>query len=72
MFNNYFEARTYTLCVLGLGKTKSYTFLTRENANQHMYKLCGKHNLQIVEVYNDHHDKTYICNNGVRFQISRA
>jgi hypothetical protein len=37
-----------------------------------MYKLCDKHGLQIEEVWNDNHDKTYICNKGVTFYIQRS
>jgi hypothetical protein len=37
-----------------------------------MYKLCNKYNLNIEEVWNDNHDKTYLCNKGVTFYIQRA
>lgn len=62
----------YSFAVTGLGKIKSKTFSSRNDANKHMYKLCYKYGLKINEVWNDNHDKTYICNKGVKFYIQRA
>ena len=61
----------YTLASTGLGRNVDKVYFSRDAATQKMYKLCKKHNLQIQEVYDDNHDKTYICNNGVRFYIQR-
>lgn len=61
----------YTLASTGLGKNIDKIFFSREEAKRKMYRLCAKHQLQIVEVYDDKHQKTYICNNGVRFYIHR-
>ena len=70
MFNLY-NGHQYTMVLIGAGKVVSKTFSTREAANQAMYKLMGKHGLSLEEVYNDRHDKTYICNKGAEFHINR-
>lgn len=62
----------YTFAVIGLKKEKCRLFRSRAAANDYMYSLCRKHGLQIVDVWDDHHDKTYICQNGVRFFIQRS
>jgi hypothetical protein len=62
----------YSFAVIGLGKQRHRVFPTREAANEHMHNLCAKHGLTIEEVWNDNHDKTYICNKGVTFYIQRA
>lgn len=46
-------------------------YATREQAQKAMYKLCSKYGVRIVKVYDDKHDKTYICNTGERFHINR-
>ena len=63
---------SYSFAVIGLGKQRHRTFPSREMANEHMHKLIAKHKLVIEEVWNDNHDKTYICNKGVTFYIQRA
>lgn len=65
------SAHSYTLATTGLKKDVSRIFSSREEANKFMYKLCGKFGLHVEEVYDDHHDKTYKCNCGVRFYINR-
>lgn len=62
----------YSFAVIGLGKQRSRVFPTREAANEHMRNLCAKHGLVVEEVWNDNHDKTYICSNGVTFYIQRT
>ncbi len=69
-FSGY-QSHTYSLAATGM-KIKPMTFGTRDQANKEMYKICSKNGLHIEEVWDDHHDKTYICNNGVRFYIQRA
>ena len=71
IFNGWAIGHRYSLVLLGAGKTVSKTFYTREAANHAMYKLMGKHNLSLEKVYNDIHDKTYICSNGAEFHINR-
>ena len=66
-----FFTHQYTLASTGLGREVDKVYLSRDAATQKMYKLCAKYNLKIQEVYDDKHDKTYICNNGVRFYIHR-
>jgi hypothetical protein len=62
----------YSFAVIGLGKrSRCKVFPNRELANEYMYKLCSKHGLVIEKVWNDNHDKTYHCNNGVTFFIHR-
>ena len=67
-----FETNTYSLAVIGLSKKHNRTFSTRNAANEYMYKLCSKYNLSIEEVWDDNHDKTYLCTKGVTFYIQRA
>ena len=61
----------YTFTATGI-KVREKTFASRYLANQHMYKLMDKYGLHIENVWDDNHDKTYLCNNGVRFYIHRA
>ena len=71
-FNALGEVNThrYSLAATGI-KFPSYELYSREAANQIMYNYVDKHNLHIVQVYDDKHDKTYICDNGIRFYINR-
>ena len=73
MSNLLFGGHTYTFAVLGLPKSKKYehTFSTRDEAKALMYKIMGKYNLNMVDVWDDKHCKTYICDQGVRFFINR-
>lgn len=67
------HAHTYTLASTGLGhRNVSKIFSSRQEANEYMYSLVSKYGLQCEEVYDDHHDKTYLYNNGIRFYIQRA
>lgn len=67
-----FNQHNYSFAVVGLGKQRAKVFPTRESANEHMRNMCAKYGLTIEEVWNDNHDKTYICNKGVTFYIQRA
>ena len=69
--NDWNEGHYYTLVLLGAKKKVSKLFKSRYAANNVMYKLMGKLGLSIEKVYDDHHDKTYICNNGAEFHINR-
>ena len=71
MFNCWTNSHNYSLEVTGL-KVKSKVFSTREEANQMMYKIMAKYHLTLQKVFDDNHDKTYVCDNGVRFYIQRA
>lgn len=62
---------SYSFAVTGL-KEKSKVFSTRDLANEYMYRMCRKYGLNIVKKYEDNHDITYICDNGVRFYIQRV
>lgn len=65
-----YSEHTYSLAASGL-RIKDSAYTSREAAKQSMYKLLAKHGLAIKEVYDDKHNKTYICNNNVRFYINR-
>lgn len=62
----------YSFEVIGLKKVHGRIFRSREAANDYMHILCRKYGLQIVKVWEDNHDKTYICQNGVQFFIQRT
>lgn len=71
MFNyNPFSKHAYTLTVDGLS-VKDMRFASRQAANVEMYKIIGNYGLQLQEVYDDKHFKTYIFANGVRIHINR-
>ena len=71
MFNyNPFGKHTYVLAVEGL-KVKEMHFASRQAANEEMYALIGRKSLQLKQVYDDKHFKTYIFTNGVRIHINR-
>lgn len=71
MFNyNAFSKHTYTLAVEGLN-VRDGRFATRQAANNEMYAIVGKYGLRLVDVWDDHHFKTYIFSNGVRIHINR-
>lgn len=53
-------------------KLLSKYFTTREEATEYMYDVCGKYGLKISKVYDDKHNKTYICSNGYKFFIQRV
>jgi len=61
---------TYTLAVEGL-KVRDMSFSSRQAANNEMYKIIGKYGLQLTNVWDDKHFKTYIFANGVRIHINR-
>lgn len=65
MFNH-----SYTLAATGI-KFRDRIFSTREAAQKAMYKEMGRYHLELHEVYDDKHFKTYLCNNNVRFYINR-
>ena len=61
----------YTLGATGLDNV-DYVYDSRIKAKKRMYDLMGKYDLQIVDKYDDHHFKTYICTKGVKFYINRV
>jgi len=64
---------TYSFVFLRPGKrTVGNTFASRNLANEEMYKMIKKYDLKVSKVYEDHHDKTYICSDGSSFVIDRA
>ena len=71
MYINADSYHTYSLFSEGLKKTYSEVFLTRDEANQFMYRLVRKYKLKMKEVWDDKHDKTYCYENGVKFYIQR-
>ena len=71
MFKGFLNSHTYTMSFERNGRIKSKTFRSRSDANNAMYRLIGKHKLSIEKIYDDHHYKTYICNDGIKFYINR-
>ena len=61
----------YTFACQGLSKVKSKLFVSRQDANNYMYKICSKYGVTIKEVWHDHHDITFVGTNGVKFFIHR-
>ncbi len=62
----------YTFVMTGANlKEVDKMFASRAQANEEMYRLIREHDLKVVKVYDDKHDKTYICSNGVEFHINR-
>ena len=71
MFLTQHNEHYYTFACTGL-KLPTKEFSSRQLANEYMHKVCGKYGLQIKKVYDDKHDKTYICSDNVRFYIQRV
>ena len=69
-YNPFGSNHTYTLAVEGL-KVRDMAFSSRQAANNEMYKLIGQYGLQLTNVWDDKHFKTYIFANGVRIHINR-
>lgn len=61
---------TYLLCATGM-HFHGRAYASRESATEAMYHIMARHDLSLEKVYDDKHDKTYVCTNGVRFYISR-
>ena len=59
---NCINPHNYSCTVIGLSKRHNKIFLTRQAANEYMYKLCYKYGLTVKEVWDDNHDKTYRSN----------
>lgn len=75
LFQEYFAlapTRQYTFACYGLKRVRPREFPSRAAAEEHMHEICAKNGLRIEKVWDDHHDKTYCCANGVKFYISRA
>lgn len=70
-YDFYSQTHGYSFAASGLGKKVDRSFSSRNAANEYMYKLCKKYGLSIIETWDDHHDKTYVCTNGVKFYIQR-
>lgn len=60
----------YTLAASGM-RFRSLDFGSRTAAENAMHEVLGKRGLSVREVYDDKHDKTYVCGNGIRFYITR-
>ena len=60
----------YVLAATGM-PFKTYEFCSRDAATKYMHKLMDKNGLYMVDKYDDKHIKTYVCNRGVEFYISR-
>ena len=60
----------YSFAATGI-KIPSKEFENREEAKDNLYREVSKHKLHIIKIYDDKHDKTYVCDNGVKFYINR-
>ena len=65
-----FGGHRYVLAATGT-RMSPMEFGSRQCAEQAMYGIIGRKGLRIGKVYDDKHDKTYVCNGGVRFYITR-
>ena len=70
--NDYLPEHKYSLASIGLKKNVSKIFGSRQAANSYMYNICAKYHLHIKDIWDDKHDKTYVCENGVKFFIQRS
>lgn len=73
-FSGFFPVKhQYSLVLLfDDGKEVSKVFASRDAANETMYEIIGKRGLAVKKIYNDKHEKTYICTNGAEFHINRV
>lgn len=69
--NNEEGNHIYTFCLESPHKNVNERFTSRTLAVHRMYELCDKYQLHIKEVWDDHHYKTYICDDGSKFFINR-
>ena len=71
--NLVYAKHAYVLDGVGVQPEKCFkkVYFTRDNAEKEMYRLMKKHSLRTVKVYEDNHDKTYVCENGTTFYITR-
>ncbi|MBE6133143.1 MAG: hypothetical protein E7178_00545 [Erysipelotrichaceae bacterium] len=71
--NLLYAKHTYALDGVGVKRDRSFKkiYFTRENAEKEMYRLMNKYSTRAVKIYEDNHDKTYICDNGATFYITR-
>lgn len=71
----YSVAHQYTFVMnfrIGGKIIKCKVFPNRAEAEIKMHKMMRKHKLTLIKVWDDKHDKTYICNKGVEFHINRT
>lgn len=62
---------SYTLTLVDGPRKVDEIYGSRIAATSRMYKLARKMGLNICKVYDDKHDKTYICENGATFHVNR-
>ena len=66
-----FEMHAYSVVLVNSDKKFDKTFLSRSAATSKVYELCEKFCYAIVDKYEDHHDITYVCDNGAKFCVNR-
>ena len=70
--NLLYAKHAYVLEGVGVhDKSFEKTYFNRDSAEKEMYRLMDKYATKAVEVFEDNHDKTYVCDNGMTFYISR-
>ena len=62
--------RFYSLCS-DKYEVSNKLFSSRSLANTEMYKIMNKNHLSIIDIYDDYHDKTYICSDYSKFYVNR-
>ena len=70
LFASEFSNYRYSLAATGIYFKDKEVNSTRA-AEKQMHKFLKKNGLHVIEIWDDHHYKTYICDHGVKFYISR-
>lgn len=68
-----FPSHRYSLSAVGIKfRENGKEFLSRQDANECMYKVIDKNGLTVRKVWHDNHDVTFVCNNNVSFFVHRV
>ena len=66
-----FPKHYYSVVLSDSARHYDRTFVSRNEATEAMRKQCRKMGVSVVEVWDDNHEKTSICNDGSQFHINR-
>lgn len=66
-----FPKHSYSVVLSDSARHYDRTFISRNEATEAMQKQCHKMGVSVVKVWDDNHEKTYICNDGSQFHINR-
>lgn len=64
------SSHKYTVAAVGC-KFKDATFTSRDAAKAYLGRYLNKKCIQVKEKWRDGHYVTYVCDNGIKFFISR-